>query len=567
MAQRSTRVLPRQEVLGVIESVAALAEEGKLDVARRTLEGAVRHVRDFREHEELLAALDRVPEPKRMQDAAWAVLTARMLCNARRASALLAFTTEAMKIDGVDGAWLRAYHAWALVQEGFSADGLACAEAALRGLPVIETGFAWRVKGEALACLEREGWREAFEMARTRLSGRALGTCLVAFGHHLDGLGDAMMARRVWHDALGLMPKDPYYMAWLHHELGRSYLRDFHPAAESHMLEAQSWARKARASAFASRAALGVGLVRRAMGEWSRAEASYREAIKLATESFDRQQALRGLGHTLRLAGQPSRALEPLLEATRCAPSELGVGTSWVFADVAAAHVQLLDEVSAVDALGRTGDLYGEDLERAKIVQAELARRRLDANGALELLRGVRFDKLWAREERACFPVVFALGEAMGLGVPEPLPRPEGLHVEVNALGVLRARVNEREVPIRPTSRPGEVLVLLLERGRVETVERLLEALFPKLSSAQQRRKAQALSALVRELRDALGWEGSVLALGGAYQLDPGARWEYDVDRARERGQKPRGFLEGVYTDWARQTERELRDPDWRDLN
>lgn len=269
----------------------------------------------------------------------------------------------------------------------------------------------------------------------------------------------------------------------------------------------------------------------------------------------------------MRLAGQPSRALEPLLEATRCMASASGAGTSWVFADVAAAHAQLLDEASAVDALGRTGDLHGEDLERARIVRAELARRRLDANAAIEALRGVRFDKLWAREERACFPAVFALGEAMGLGAPEPLSRPQGLRVEVNALGVLRVRVNGRDVPIRPISRPGEVLVLLLERGGTETVERLLEALYPNLTTARRRARAQALSALVRELRDALGWEGSVRSLGGAYRLDPDARWEYDVARVREQGQRASGFLEGVYTDWARQTERELRDPDWRDLN
>ncbi len=565
MAQRSNRVSPRKEVLEVIESVGMLAQEGRLDAALRTMGLAVRDARDFQEHEELLVALERVPEQLRSQDAAWAVLTARLLCNARRPQALLAFTTDSIRFKSGDSPLLCAYHGWALVQTGFYADGLEFALTALLGLPDADAGFAWRVKAEALACLDRNGWREAFEMALERLTGRALGTCLVAFGHHLDSAGDAMMARRVWHEALGFMPKDAYYMAWLHYELGRSYVREFHGAAESHMLESQAWARKARAGAFASRAALGLGLVRRVLGEWSRAEASYTEAIKLATESFDRQQALRGLGHTLRLAGQANRALEPLLDAARRGPSE--TGTSWVFADVAAAHAQLQDDTSAADALNRTGDLQGEDLERAKIVRAELARRNRNADAAIDALRGVRFDTLWAREERACFPKVFALGELMGLGLPEPLPRLDGLRVEVNALGVLRVRVNGRDVPIRPISRVGEVLVLLLERGRTETVERLLEALYPNLTPSDRRTKAQALSALIRELRDALGWERSVVALGGAYRLDPDASWEYDVDRARERGQKPRGFLEGIYTDWVRQTERDLHDPDWHELN
>jgi tetratricopeptide (TPR) repeat protein len=562
---RSKQVFPRREVLEVIESVGALVADARFDAALRTLELAVRGARDFQEHEELLVALEDVPVEVRSRDAAWAVLTARSLCNARQPQALLAFTTKAIKANGVNNPLLLAFHGWASVQMGLYADGLACAETALRDLPDADAGFAWRVKAEALACLNRDGWREAFELACSRLTGRALGTCLMEYGHHLDSALDVLMARRVRQNALGLMSGDSYYTAWLHFELGRSYVREVDPQAESHMLEAQAWARKARAGAFASRAALGVGLVRRVMGEWSRAEASYKEAIKLASEPFDLQQALRGLGHTLRLAGQPSLALEPLLEAARCRPS--ASGTSWVFADVAAAHAQLQDQASALDALERAGDLHGEDQERACIVRAELSRQNNRADAALEALRGVRLDTLWAREERACFPAVFALGEAMGLGTPEALPRPDGLRVEVNALGVLRVRVNGRDVPIRPVSRTGELLVLLLERGRTETVERLLLALFPDLTGSQRRPKSQALSGLVRELRDALGWERSVVALGGAYRLDPDAQWFYDVDEARERGQKPHGFLEGVYTDWVRQTERDLRDPDWRELN
>jgi hypothetical protein len=238
-----------------------------------------------------------------------------------------------------------------------------------------------------------------------------------------------------------------------------------------------------------------------------------------------------------------------------------------VFADVAAALAQLGDVAGALDALERSGEVHDEDLERALIVRAELARRKQDANAALEALRGVRFGSLWAREERACFGELFKLGDALGLGVPESLPRPEGLRVQVNALGVLRVRVNGRDVPIKPVSRAGELLVLLLERGGSDTVEHLLEALYPSVARFALRGKKQALSGLVRDLRAALGWEGSVQALGGAYRLDPDVRWDYDVREARVRGEKPGGFLEGVYTDWARQTERALRDPDWLELN
>lgn len=557
----------RRELLEVIESVQVLSASGQFDLVRRTLELAVVGARDLTEQTVLLDMLEVVPESVRQENPAWALLKARLLCNTRRPKALLAFTSGALKRKHLDSPALRVLHGWALVQMEQGAEGLAFAEAALAGLPESETGFAWRTVAEARSGLGMAGWREAFEEARSRLAGRALGTCLIAFGYGLDRHGEAVAARRVWLEALGLMKKDPYYTAWIHQELGRSYLRELHPEAEWHMLEVQRAARKPGAAAFAAGAALGVGLVRRVLGEWSRAEASYREALRLAVEPFDRQQALRGLGHTLRLAGQPSRALEPLLEATQCWPSERETGRSWVFADVAAAQAQLGDVVGALEALERTGEVHDEDLERTLIVRAELARHKQDANAALKALRGVRFGTLWAREERACFAELFKLGDALGLGLPETLPRPNGLRVQVNALGVLRVRVNGRDVPIKPVSRTGELLVLLLERGGSDTVEHLLDALYPNVDRSVQRLKKQALSWLVRDLRDVLGWEGSVQALGGAYRLDPEAHWDYDAAQARSRGEKPRGFLEGVYTDWARQTERELRDPDWLDLN
>jgi tetratricopeptide (TPR) repeat protein len=565
--KHSARALSRRTMIEVVESVRVLSQMGQFDVVRRTLELALVGARDLTEQTMLLEMLEGVPEWVHETNPAWALLRARLLCNTRQSEALLSFTSDALKHEHLDSPGLRVLHAWALVQAGQCVEGLGVAEEALPVLPESEKGFAWRTVAEARSVLGVVGWHEAFDEACLRLEGRALGTCLIAFGYHLERHGEAVAARRVWLEALGLMAKDAYYLAWIHFDLGRSYVRELHPEAESHMLEAQRLARTPRAVAFASRAALGVGLVRRVLGEWSRAEASYREAVKLAVEPFDRQQALRGLGHTLRLANQPSRALEPLLEATRCWPSERMAQSSWVFADVAAAQVQLGDVAGALEALEHTGEVRGEDLERTLIVRAELARRERDANTALELLRDVRFGTLWAREESTCFAELFKLGDALGLGVPESLPRPNGLHVQVNALGVLRVRVNGRDVPIKPVSRAGELLVLLLERGGSDTVEHLLEALYPNVARFALRGKKQALSGLVRDLRAALGWEGSVQALGGAYRLDPDAHWDYDVREARVRGEKPGGFLEGVYTDWARQTERALRDPDWLELN
>jgi hypothetical protein len=58
--------------------------------------------------------------------------------------------------------------------------------------------------------------------------------------------------------------------------------------------------------------------------------------------------------------------------------------------------------------------------------------------------------------------------------------------------------------------------------------------------------------------RNALGWEGSVIALRGAYQLDPNITWEYDVREARSHGAVSGNFLAGIYSDWALEVGREL---------
>jgi tetratricopeptide (TPR) repeat protein len=550
------------DVFVAVEHLLAL---GKPDAARQTLEIVVRQAPDLHYHEELLELLPHIPQSLSTADPAWVVLIGRMRCNARDAEGLLMLTeTLPDSFDARASGHLLALRGWALLQSGRSNEALEAAMSSLERLPFVEAGLAWRVRGEALATLGEAGWQEAFDEARSRLSGRSRGTCLIEYGNQLERHGDVRQARAVWSEALALLDGDMYYQAWLHHALGISCLRIASPEAEHHFLEMERLSRHRRAAGFRARAWCGLGAIRRALGEFERAESSYRAALAVATEAEDELQAHRGLGHTLRLSGRPTLALAALEQAVRCLPNGQG---AWVHADLAATHLVLKNPKAARRALERCGTLFGEDAERAAIVRAELARRDGDANTAVTELKRVRFDRLWAREERGCFPELFDLAASMGLGMPEVLPYPSKTMVEVRALGILQVRVNGREVPIKPTGRPGELLVLLLERNGEETVERLLEALYPGLHPWQRRRKGQALWGVVRKLRFALGWEGSVRALGGAYRLDEQVEWHYDVMVARRQGVAARSFLEGIYSEWARTTARTLLQDGNRELN
>jgi hypothetical protein len=55
-----------------------------------------------------------------------------------------------------------------------------------------------------------------------------------------------------------------------------------------------------------------------------------------------------------------------------------------------------------------------------------------------------------------------------------------------------------------------------------------------------------------------LGWQSSVMALRGAYQLDPNAIWQYDMIEARAKRNFQGEFLKGVYSDWVLELGRTL---------
>ena len=345
-------------------------------------------------------------------------------------------------------------------------------------------------------------------------------------------------------------------LAWLRYNLGISALRDLDPEAERHFLEADRLTRKPQAAELRASTLNGLAGSRRAIGEWARAEHTYRAGLEAARDAHDRKESYLGLARTLRLARRHIEALETLEFALRDDTLEMGalrVSHAMVF-------LALGQPERARDSLGRVGTLVSEsDRWLERIARAELARQDGRLDEAVGLLDGLPVNALHAREESGAFGALFGLLENAGQPVPARLEYAQRTVVSVRASGVLEVRVNDRAVPIAPTSRAGELLVFLLEAGGVASLEVIGDAMYAgSFGPLEPVRVRQAVWKLVDKLRDALGWEGSVRALRGAYRLDADATWEYDIARARTDGFFEGSFLEGVYSDWALEVARSL---------
>lgn len=547
-------------------SVKVLLEEGRADLALRTLTLAADSATALGEFAPLLDLLGRLP-PATRDSAAGVRLHLRLLGSLRQHEQVLEVACAA-QAAGLNAPFLHVFMGWALSQQERFAQAQAALAPALSleaDLTPLEHTLAWRVQARVLAAQGLAGWQEAYARARQSAQGRPLALVWLEEGATLGRQGAVVEALAAYAQALPLVERDPYYRALTLHNMGLVCLR------ACRFEEAEAYFQRVRqvgrgAAAFQARALCGEAAVRRALGEWERAEAAYRAAAQLEADDDDRQQAWRGLGHTLRLAGRPLSALEWLTRAAGAVPGERQTGRSWVFVDLAATHAALGDSAAAQAALARTGPLAGEDADRACIVRAELARQAGDLEAALALLRPLPRQTLWVREEAHAFPELFALLGRESQDRPEALPRPARPQVAVRAAGPLEVRVNGRPVPLASTSLAGVLLVALLEAGGRASTGQLALA----VSGSEERRERhgkQAVSRLARELRRALGWEGSVQASSGAYFLDPGADWTYDVRDLRAAGQSVETFLPGITLPWVLERETELRQNDSNHLS
>lgn len=472
---------------------------------------------------------------------------AKALSNARMHEALLELT-EGLPPQA-EHAEALLYRAWALNRAQRSQEALELLER-IEGLIEPESqGQRLRFLAEAMARLNQPGWQEVYAQASRCLRGPDLGRCLHDWGYYLHRLGQTANARSLWAEALAYLSHDAYYQAWLHHNLGITALHSHPEEAEYHLLQAAEISKKKEAANFRARALCGLAAVRRSLGEWERALKSYQAAVQAASEPDDLRVAYQGIGLTLRLMGKPAEALAYLWQAHAAEPLDE------VYVDIAITNLMLDNPSAAEVALGQAQQISSRAAMKALLVRAELARRKGQAQALDTLLKQIGWSQPWLLEEQTCLPALFAEARRRGyLEASRPKNSNKALEVEVRAGGVLQVKVNGREIPLSPTSRAGEVLVLLLEHGGEASLDQLMDQLYPE--EIHRHKARRAIWPHLERLREALGWERSVEAKGGTYRLDPRARWRYDMHdpRVRRKGK----FLEGVFSNWVQQRREEL---------
>jgi tetratricopeptide (TPR) repeat protein len=527
---------------------------------KNAIEVIYAHIPKIRNWEDwgiILDLFDEIPDKFRLNSSLTATLYAETLLSNDRYDDLLKFTTRvAGKFDKLSNAKILLSRSAGLFMKNEFSGALHDLETALPFLSEESRGKALGRIGLILYQLNKS-WEVAFLEAKHLLTGYNLGLLYMNFGHCLSEVRRSQEARAVFTEALSLLKSDPYSLAWIRYNLGSSCLRDLEIVeAERQFLEGERLSINPKSFSMRSSILAGLANVRKARGEWSRAEFTYREAFRTATDSFDRVFALIGLTRTFLLSNRAPQANETLeleLHPEDSNDPNIQIVRALVFLHLndSGRAKRVLESIS-VPVVGTY-----QWLER--IARAELARRDGLLDAAVNWLEGLPVNTLHAREEVRLWPELFALLGAAGKPVPLPLEYVGRMLVRVTATGILRVTVNDRSVPIPPVGRAGELLVFLLEQGGAASLEAIREALFPEaLDPAAVRRASKTVWFHSENLRKAFGWAGSVQALGGAYQLDPDVTWQYDVAEARERGAFRGEFLKGVYSEWALEVGREL---------
>jgi tetratricopeptide (TPR) repeat protein len=528
------------------QSINALLASNNQTMTFLTLQQSIRAASSYQELQGLADLMLKVPQPWWQQSATWASLGARILCQAGNPQALNDFLQPLAMEE------LEVYHLWVLQQNNQISMALERAKTILESeLPEFEQGLYWRIQGNLLFEAHQSGWLEAFSNAKKYLTGLSLGRALIDEGHCLEMQNEHLEARVCWEEALALLEHDLWHAARLHYNLGLSCARDRSAEAEQHFLHLERLTNRAEVQDFKSRAWVGLGLARRALGEYDRAVFAYEQAILFGVSKDDQRQAHRGLGHTWRLKKQFSSALKEFEKARLCSPE-----ATWLYADSAATHLQRGDLRRAKAALSKTVDLHGERLERATIIKAEIARLEGNANAAILGLKQIKMQSLWAREEAMCFPELFALGSIMKLEVPKPIVTPK-TRVDVHVLGAMQVLVNGRRVPMKPTGRVAEVLALLLYHNKHMALDQMLEALY-KSTHASRNKDRKTLWVIIKQLRKVLGWQESVLSLGSAYALCEQTEWVVHPNNLN-RVKTIERYLDGIHSDWALEINQELQ--------
>ncbi|MCX7602042.1 MAG: tetratricopeptide repeat protein [Meiothermus sp.] len=524
-------------------SFEVLIANGHLEVAiqqlQRRLENCTTHLRA----KAFLSELQKLPAAL-LEQAGFESIYLQALCKARAPEQILSWLSERTPSPAA-----LVYLSWAQVRQGSYQEALHTLQRSEPASP-FDWGIFYRSKGEALFWTGQPGWLEVLEQSRDYLKGPSLGRMLLDAGFFLYHQGHRSQALVKWAEALAYLEEDPYYLAWAHNSLGMALLPDQPHKAERHLLQAFKLSKKAPAKDFRAKALSGIAAVRRSLGEWERALHSYQQASKGPGDLHDRQMALWGWGHTLRLMGQTEEALAKLTQAWQMNPAEV-----WLEADLLAARLMLGEAVRVFESIAHlkehlaSGRLSERGQVVLRVVEAEYARQRGLEEQARSLVAGLEASSLWVREELSCFP---ELARMAGI-----CQTPRQIRVEVRPYGGLEVRVNGRPVPIPAVSKMGELLVFLLVSGGQASLEVLLD----RLGNPRNRNPRKAFWENLEKLRQALGWKESVQNQGGVYTLDPRAEWICDLNPQNLPMYDPQDlshtFMPGYYSDWVEEWRRQ----------
>jgi tetratricopeptide (TPR) repeat protein len=424
-----------------IESHALMAA-GHFEDAARALSVQVTRIRAWGEWKAILDLLEEIPKSRKTDSPIIAVLYAEVLARNGSTDEMLEFTNQILNCyDQKSNAEILLVRSSGLFLNKDFSGTLDALEAALPFLSGDSRGRALGRLGLTLFQLGKP-WEFAFTESKNFLTGRNLGLMYLNYGYCLSESQRQQESRAIWTEALSLLKGDSYSLAWLRYNLGSSCINDLQIVeAERHFLEGERLSRNPKSFSMRSDILRSLANVRKARGEWSRAEFTYREAFRTATDSFDRVFALTGLTRTFLLSNRFSEANETLeleLHPEDANDPNIQIARALVF-------LHLNDAVRAKRALESISvPVVGTYQWLERIARAELARRDGLLDQAVSLLEGLPIQTLHAREEVRLWPELFALLQAAGKPVPLPLEYVGRMLVRVTATGILRVTVNDR---------------------------------------------------------------------------------------------------------------------------
>lgn len=505
------------------------------------------------EWEQVLVLINDFPKPLFVQDAHIALLKARALRCLNNRQELIDWLSSIHSLNQFALVWLECTAA--LNGLGRYAEARDLLQEIIPNLTGEDLGIAWARHAFARFNLKAP-WEESYKRALPLLEGEELGRALLNYGYCLSMERRYDDASEVWFKALTCFKRNPHFSVWIRCNLATVGLNSIDPQVERHLLMALREVQNPKARGQEPDVWNNLGQFRCVLGEWNRAEFAFEMALQTTKVQHAKQMAYRGIARVQLLSGRLAEALETLEAALQEPDIQYLLLLCVIQAKV---YLKLNRPAKAKAALEKAGPPQFELEEWPwRITMAELARQEGRLEEAVELLEGLPLQSLEAREDVGLFPLLFQLLQAANKPVPEPLPYIQGITVAVQAVGVLQVSVNGRPIDLLPAGRVGELLVFLLEQGGQASLETIGDALYPDFTEPKKRR--QSIWKLVDKLREALGWQDSVRALGGAYQLDLKATWDYDIARVRQTKAFEGEFLAGVYSDWALETGQELRD-------